>query len=110
MEKLFQVEYYVKENGETPLTIWINRLDNMTQARIVIRFSRMEFGNLGVTNSVGDGVQELKYRLGPGYRVYYFQVDQKVILLLCGGDKSTQQKDIEKAKEYKRDYERRNQS
>jgi putative addiction module killer protein len=55
-------------------------------------------GSFGDTKSVGDGVRELRVHVGPGYRVYFAQTGKIVLLLLCGGDKSTQKKDIDKAK------------
>lgn len=64
----------------------------------------MAQGNFGKSEPVGDGVSELKIDLGPGYRVYYFIHDKEVIILLIGGDKSTQQKDINKAKEMAKEY------
>ena len=62
-------------------------------------------GNLGDTKSVGDGVYELRIDYGPGYRVYYAKRSEEILLLLIGGDKSSQQKDIEKAKKLNAEYE-----
>ena len=67
-----------------------------TQARLIA----IETGNLGDRKSVGDGVWELRLDFGPGYRIYYGEVDNTVVLLLCGGDKSSQRRDIERAKNY----------
>ena len=67
----------------------------------------MGLGNLGDCHGVGDGVQELRIDYGPGYRVYFGQVGSTIVLLLCGGDKSTQAKDIEQAKRYWSEYRRR---
>lgn len=64
----------------------------------------MAQGNFGKSEPVGDGVSELKIDLGPGYRIYYFIHDKEIIILLIGGDKSTQQKDINKAKEMAKEY------
>lgn len=61
-------------------------------------------GNLGDHHSVGEGVSELRFSFGPGYRIYYGIEDKKIILLLCGGDKSTQKRDIKKAIQYWKDY------
>ena len=68
--------------------------------------SRLQLGLFGDTKSVGEGVNELRISFGPGYRIYYTLEDKLVILLLCGGDKSTQDKDIKLAKEYWSDYRR----
>ena len=72
-----------------------------------MRLDRIKLGNLGDYRSVAQGVFELRIDYGPGYRVYFGQVGLTIVLLLCGGDKSTQQQDIGKAQEYWRDYERR---
>jgi putative addiction module killer protein len=78
---------------------WLNALkDRRAAARIAARLLRLEDGNLGDAKSVGEGVSELRINYGPGYRVYFMQVGRTVILLLCGGDKSTQARDIAKAK------------
>jgi putative addiction module killer protein len=78
---------------------WFARLrDRRAKARIDARLRRFSVGNPGDVKSVGGGVQELRIDYGPGYRVYFTQVGQLVVLLLAGGDKSTQQTDIETAK------------
>jgi putative addiction module killer protein len=77
---------------------WLRRLkDDNAVARIVARIRRMEQGNLGDTKSVGAGVMELRIDYGPGYRIYYVQRGAEVVILLCGGDKRTQQRDIKRA-------------
>ena len=78
---------------------WLSKLkDGVARARIITRVDRLEEGNSGDSRSVGSGVVELRINFGPGYRVYYIQRGEIYILLLCGGDKSTQSKDIERAK------------
>ena len=78
---------------------WLRDLkDRQGRARIVSRLDRLEDGNPGNSRSVGEGVVELKIDVGPGYRVYYIQRGEVLIILLCGGDKSTQTRDIERAK------------
>lgn len=77
---------------------WIKRLkDRAGRLRILKRIDRLANGNPGDTKAVGTGVLELRLNVGPGYRVYYLRDDDALILLLCGGDKSTQQKDIDRA-------------
>lgn len=78
---------------------WLSGLrDKQGRAKILARIDRLEDGNPGKTRSVGTGVVEMKIDFGPGYRVYYIQRGQILILLLCGGDKSTQTNDIQRAK------------
>lgn len=78
---------------------WLSGLrDAVGRAKILARIDRLEEGNPGKTRSVGAGVVEMKIDYGPGYRVYYVQRGRILILLLCGGDKSTQQNDIQRAK------------
>ena len=76
----------------------LNLRDKQGRAKIYARIDRLEDGNPGNSRSVGAGVIEMKIDFGPGYRVYYVQRGEIVIVLLCGGDKSTQSKDIERAK------------
>ena len=85
---------------------WLRNLrDRKGRTVIIARIRRLSFGNRGDTKPVGDGVSELRIDVGPGYRVYYTQKKQVLIILLCGGDKSSQQKDIKNAKEIARDLE-----
>ena len=78
---------------------WIAGLaDRQALARINARIRRAETGNLGDVKPVGEGVKEMRIDYGPGYRVYFIQRNRVVILLLCGGDKSTQAADIKRAK------------
>jgi putative addiction module killer protein len=77
---------------------WINALkDRAGRARIQVRVDRLVHGNPGSHRNLTDGVSELKIDFGPGYRVYYTQRGDRLLLLLVGGSKSTQQKDIERA-------------
>lgn len=78
---------------------WLKDLrDTVAKAKILARIRRLETGNEGDSASVGEGVSELRIHFGPGYRVYYKKTGKTLILLLCGGDKSTQAKDTKKAK------------
>ena len=82
---------------------WLNGIkDFRTKIKIVKLIDKMEDGNFGDVKPVGEGISESRIHYGPGYRVYFIQKGNKIIILLCGGDKSTQQKDIEKAKELKK--------
>ena len=79
---------------------WIRKLkDRQGKLRILKRLDRLANGNPGDVAPVGNGLSELRLDVGPGYRVYYLKERDALVLLLCGGDKSTQQKDIEKAHE-----------
>jgi putative addiction module killer protein len=84
---------------------WIDTLkDRAGRARILVRIDRLVDGNPGQHRDLTDGVSELKIDLGPGYRVYYAQRGTRLLLLLAGGDKSTQQKDIAKAIQLAKDF------
>lgn len=84
--------------------------DKATTARIRARIDRVEAGNFGDTNPVGSGVSELRLPFGKGYRVYFGQDGVKLVVLLVGGDKATQEKDIKKAQDYWADYLERSKS
>ena len=78
---------------------WMARLrDPRAKAKIAARIDRLAFGNPGDVAAVGDGVSELRIHYGPGYRVYFVQRAELLIVLLCGGDKSSQAKDVKAAK------------
>jgi putative addiction module killer protein len=95
-----EIEYFVAENGRKPFREWLERLrDAEGRAKIRIRLDRVRLGNLGDSRSVGDGVHELRVDHGPGYRVYFGREGARLILLLLGGDKSSQRRDIARAKE-----------
>jgi putative addiction module killer protein len=79
---------------------WLEALrDNNARIRIAARIRRMESGNFGDVEPVGEGVSEMRIHYGPGYRVYFIQQGQEVVVLLCGGDKSKQDRDIARAKD-----------
>ena len=100
--------YYQTSSGTIPFRDWLGKLrDERGRQRIEARLGYVRRGNFGVTNSVGGGVQELKINFGPGYRVYFARMGDQILVLLCGGDKSTQTKDILKAKSYWADFKDR---
>lgn len=92
------------ETKRTPqFTAWIDGLKDITgRARILARIRRLADGNPGDHRNLTGGVSELRVDVGPGYRVYYTQRGNELIILLVGGDKASQQRDIEKAKEIAR--------
>ncbi len=91
-------EIEVVQTGE--FDTWLKKLKDVRgKARIIRMLDRLAQGNAGDVRPIGKGLSELRLDVGPGYRVYYLQDGDTLILLLCGGDKSTQQKDIDKAHE-----------
>ena len=93
----FRLIEFVAENGCSPFADWFTGLDATVAARVDKYLRRMEQGNFGNSKGVGSGVQELKIDLGPGYRVYYARSGEILVVLLGGGDKSRQSRDIERA-------------
>jgi putative addiction module killer protein len=107
METRYIIEHYITETVANLFANWFDALrDTTAKARIAVRIDRVKPGNLGDHKLLEDGVWELRIDYGPGYRVYYCFDAQIIILLLCGGDKRTQNADIVKAKACKADYER----
>lgn len=85
---------------------WLKGLRDMQgRARIIKRIERASAGNLGDIAPVGEGVSEMRLFFGPGYRIYFVQRVGEIVILLCGGDKSTQDRDIERAKELAKEIE-----
>lgn len=98
---------YSDANGRVPVTEWLNSLeDHKAHAKILIRIHRVELGNFGDHDSVGDGVHELKMDFGPGYRIYYGMEGNEIVLLLCGGTKGSQRRDIAKAKRFWKEHKK----
>lgn len=92
------IKEYIAQDGKNHFREWFDGLkDVRAQAKIDIRITRLRLGNFGDAKGVGQGVYELRIHFGPGYRVYYGLDGEKIVLLLCGGDKSSQKKDIKKA-------------
>ena len=83
---------------------WLTRLrDRRAQAQILVRIDRVEEGNFGDHSSVGGNVSELRVNVGQGYRIYYTLRHRRVVILLCGGDKTSQQRDIRRAQQMARE-------
>ncbi len=100
-----ELQFYRTSNGRVPFTEWFESIrDQKTLTRIRNRLTRVEVGNFGDCRSVGGGVFELRLHFGPGYRIYFGEVNNTIVLLLCGGDKSSQTRNIERAKTYWQDY------
>lgn len=99
---------YLTDHGQNPFRDWLEGLkDRQARARIRVRLNRIRLGNFGDCKSVGGGVSELRIPHGPGYRVYLGRKGNTVVILLYGGDKKTQSKDIAQAQAYWADYLRR---
>jgi putative addiction module killer protein len=96
---------YADANGVEPFIDWLNGLrDIMGRKRILARVARLEQGNYGDCEPVGEGVSELRMFFGPGYRVYFGEDENNIVVLLCGGDKGSQHLDIKEAKAYWKEY------
>lgn len=94
----FLIREYIDESGRSPFRVWLRTLDTAIRARVQARILRFESGNLGDHKDVGGGIWEARLPFGPGYRVYFGKSGRDIILLLLGGDKGTQAKDITRAK------------
>ncbi len=94
------IEVFKLKNGKAPLFLWLDSLDKTLQARIANRLKRLQSGNYGEYKRLDHELNELKLKFGSGYRVYFSEINNIILLLLCGGDKKTQNTDIKKAKEY----------
>lgn len=106
--KKWDIREYLRPDGKCPFRNCLRSLkDAKTRARIRVRINRIRLGNFGDCKSVGSGVSEFRIDYGPGYRVYFGRVGEKIVLLLCGGTKKNQEKDIKLAKEYWYDYKKR---
>lgn len=101
---MIQIQVYTIPNGKAPYEEWVLSLDRQARARVTARLGRIQNGNFGDIKSVGDGVFELWLDFGPGYRVYFGREGAAVVVLLGGGDKGTQARDIIKAKGYWHSY------
>jgi putative addiction module killer protein len=102
------IEVYETAAGKVPYSQWLLALkDKQAFARISLRIDRAKLGSLGDHKRIDDGLFELRVDTGAGYRVYFGRVNPEMIVLLWGGDKGTQQRDIEKAAEYWADYRSR---
>ncbi|MGR3609159.1 MAG: type II toxin-antitoxin system RelE/ParE family toxin [Sulfitobacter sp.] len=100
---------YVTEEGKAQFDDWFHKLDTAAALKVRTALARIETGNLGDVKPVGQGVSERRITFGPGYRVYFGQDGDKLVILLCGGTKKRQSKDIEQAKTFWDDYKNRKQ-
>ena len=98
---------YKTSAGKVPFIDWLEDLDKTTRSIVKTRLDRLRLGNFGDTKSIknGEGIRELRIDHGPGYRIYYAMQGTKIVILLVGGDKRSQTRDITKAKHYWLEYE-----
>lgn len=104
---MVRVRAYVTEDGEAPYGEWFASLDPQVAARVQQALVRMELGNFGDTKTVGGGVSERRIDFGPGYRVYFAKDGNTLVILLGGGTKKRQPRDIDKARRLWADYKAR---
>jgi len=103
-----EIREYVTRDGKAVFTEWWKKLrDRQARDKIQIQLDRLESGNTGHCKSLNDGLHEVRIHYGPGYRVYFGNTGKHIILLLCGGNKASQQQDIKRARQYWKDYRRR---
>lgn len=103
-----EIVHYTTEDGTDVYQEWVDTLrDNRAKVSVLRRVDRAARGNFGDHKACRDGVSEMRVDVGPGYRVYYFQHGRMLVVLLCGGDKRTQNADINKAAAYRADFLRR---
>ncbi len=104
---MLEIREYVDAEGRSPYARWFDRLDARAAAKVATALVRMEQGNLSNAKGVGAGVSEYRIDFGPGYRVYFGKDGDTLIILLGGGTKKRQQKDIEAAQDLWREYKQR---
>ena len=99
-----EIRYYVASDGQQPFAAWFADLEAAARAKVTRAIVRLEQGNFSNVKSVGEGVFEYRINFGPGYRVYFGQDGQTLVILLTGGTKKRQQRDIDAAHTYWQDY------
>src|SRR5580700_4467033 len=100
-----EVVVFRSRDGKVPFEEWLDGLrDSTALARVLARLARVRQGNLGDCKPVGEGVSELRVDYGPGYRVYFGQKGRTLVVLLCGGDKRTQDRDIRLARQFWQEF------
>jgi putative addiction module killer protein len=101
---MLEIRYYVTQDGRSPFADWFASLEPVARAKIARAIARIEQGNLSNVKSVGEGVLEYKIDFGPGYRVYFGRAGADLVILLTGGTKKRQQRDIKAATEQWKAY------
>ena len=103
----YEIIVYQNKNHKLPFYDWLEGLDINNRQKIRMKIERLRLGNFSNCKSIGSGIFELKIDFGPGYRVYFSKLGSSKILILFGGIKRIQQRDIEKSKEYLKDFKAR---
>jgi putative addiction module killer protein len=102
-----ELRFYLDSDGESPFEHWFGDLDAQAAAKVTVALARMELGNFSNAKPVGEGVLEYRIDWGPGYRVYFGRDGNVLVILLTGGTKKRQQRDIDTAKALWTDYKQR---
>jgi putative addiction module killer protein len=105
--RVLELRYYLTGDGKSPFERWFDDLDAAAAAKVSVALVRLGQGNTSNTITVGEGVQECRIDWGPGYRVYFGRDGGTLVILLTGGTKRRQPRDISRAKEFWADYKRR---
>jgi putative addiction module killer protein len=104
---VLEIRYYLAPDGRSPIEGWFSSLDAQAAAKVTVAIARLEQGYLSNVKGVGEGVLECRINFGPGYRVYFGRDGNELVILLTGGTKKRQQRDIATAIEFWADYRRR---
>ena len=104
---MLDVREYLAEDGTSPFAEWFSTLDATAAAKVTVVLTRIDQGNLSNVKGVGQGVLEYRLDFGPGYRVYFGRDGDVLVILLAGGTKKRQQRDVEAAQARWADYKRR---
>lgn len=104
---MVEIRYYVGASGDEPFADWFADLEAVARAKVTRAIARMEQGNFSNVKTVGEGVLEYRIDFGPGYRVYFGRDGDTLVILLTGGTKKRQQRDIDAARAYWLDYKQR---
>ena len=99
VKSAYEILIYETASGNEPFSDWLNSLDNSVKGKVIARIDRLKKGLFGNSKALKDGLYELKFK-NPAFRIYYAMVGKQVVLLVSGGDKTLQSKDIKQAKEY----------
>lgn len=104
---MLEIRYYFARDGRSPFQNWFAALDPVARAKVTVAIARLEQGNLSNAKGVGEGVLEYRINFGPGYRVYFGRDGEVLVIVLTGGTKKRQQRDIKAAIEMWADYQQR---